>query len=116
MDDEFAEGLRKLGVREADIEAEQVAAEAAPLEAVFEVHEDAWESWLFFLTVSRQWVYLVMNNGMGSVAVRQCLNWPAIEAMARMSGVPRRQWPGLCADLLVIEEAVLVAERGNNKG
>jgi hypothetical protein len=116
VDDEYAEGLRKLGVNEADIAAQQVAAEAEPVEAAFEVHEDAWESWLFFLQVSRQWVFVVMSNGMGSTAVRQCLNWPAIEALARMSGTPRRQWPGLCADLLVIEEAVLVAECENNKG
>jgi hypothetical protein len=108
--------LRKLGVREADIEAEQVAAEAEPVEAAFEVHEDAWESWLFFLQVSRQWVYVVAGGGMGGTAVRQCLNWPGIESMARMSGTPRRQWPGLYADLGLIEEAVLVAEGANNKG
>ena len=116
MDDEFAEGLRKVGVRSAYIEAGREAPEAEPVEADFEVHEDAWESWLFFLSVSRQWVYVVMGNAMGSVAVRQCLNWPAIEALARMSGTPRNKWPGLCADLLVIEEAVLVAESENNKG
>ena len=116
MDDEYAEGLRKVGVREVDIEANQATPEAEPFEEAFEVHEDAWESWLFFLTVSRQWVYVVAGGGMGGAAVRQCLNWPAIEAMARMSGTPRRQWPGLCADLLVIEEAVLVAESENNKG
>lgn len=118
----MADGMRRMGFSDDDIAREKVKrsgraeddSEREP--EAFEVHEDAWENWLFFLTVSRQWVYLVLGGGMGSQAVRQCLNWPAIEALARMSGTPRRQWPGLCADLLVIEEAVLVAESENNKG
>lgn len=113
VDDGVADGLRKLGVSAEDIAAAQEAA-VEPEPDDFEVHEDAWDAWLFFLTVQRQWVFIPMTRsvGLGGVvvdAVRHGLNWPGIEAMARMSGTRRALWPDLFADLMVIECAVMKA-------
>ena len=61
VDEEAAAALRRVGVKEADIEA-ALAQEADEQEAQepdeeFEVHEDNWQSLLFFLRVQTQWVY-----------------------------------------------------------
>lgn len=111
VDEDVAKGLRRIGVSEADIETQRRAREQPELEREsFEVHEDCWDSWLFFLQVSRQWQFVPVSNGVSTGAVRQCLNWPGIESMARMSGKRRSLWPALFADLQEIEEAVLVSD------
>lgn len=112
FDEEFADMLRKVKVSAADIEAQQVAQSSELLEADFEVHEDAWESWLFFLKVCRQWRYVAVSAGMGMTSVRHALDWCGIESVIRLSGIKRSRWAGLLDDLLVIEEAVLVADAG----
>jgi hypothetical protein len=109
------QGLRHMGVSAADIEAEQQRQDAAALEIAkaagyeeeFEVYEDNWDVWLFFLQVQTQWIYRF--DGMHSV--RSGLNNSAIESTLRMAGKARRTWPALLADLQVIELAVLAADR-----
>lgn len=106
VDAGVAEGLRAFGVSEADIEAAQGGAEAAPAQADFEVYEDCWESVLFFLTVQTQWSYV--SGGLS--ASRSGLHYPGVESGARMAGIRRSLWPGLLADVQVMERAVLAAD------
>ena len=42
--------------------------------------------------------------------------WPAIEVVMRLSGVKRTRWAGLVDDLMVIQEAVLVADAAKQQG
>lgn len=109
VDDDYSRLLRRAKVSEEDIEAAR-SGDAQRDEAVFDVHEDAWESWTFFLKVNRQWVFVAVSAGMGVSSVRTGLNWPGIEAVIRLSGVKRGRWAGLVDDLMVIEEAVLEAD------
>ena len=106
LDAGVAQGLRAMGVSEADIEAEQAkySAPGAPGAADYEVHEDAWEAWVFFTHVQTQWVY----RGMDGQRVGLCN--PGVESGLRMGGVRRALWPALWADLRVIELAVLEAD------
>lgn len=112
----MAAGLRRMGVCEADIEAAQTAqVDAVPARADFEVHDDVWESLLFFLRVQRQWVFVPVTRvvGMGAAVVdarRWCLNWPGIESVVRLCGLRRAKWAALVDDLAVIEAVVLKAE------
>lgn len=71
---------------------------------VFEVWEENWAHWLFFLDVDTQWVFA------GMAAVRVGLNWPAIEVVARAMGVRGKVWRERVEALLVVEKAVLKAE------
>lgn len=71
---------------------------------VFDVWEENWEAWMFFLDVSPQWIYAGMS------AQRVGLNWPSIEVVARAVGWRRRRWRELVEALLVVERAVLIAE------
>lgn len=87
---ELAEQLRKQQLGEAE---------------VFEVWEENWATWLFFLDVSNQWFFV------GMAAQRMGLNWPAIEVVARALGWRRRRWRELMEALLVVEKAVLAAEQ-----
>jgi hypothetical protein len=116
MDDGVVEGLRRMGVSEEDIAKEQAkrAKDAPP--ADFDVHADCWESWLFFLKVSRQWLYVAVPQGFGTVLRRCSLNWPGIESVVRLGGVKRAKWAGLVDDLMVIEEAVLAAQAAEQQG
>lgn len=121
VDDGVAAGLRRMGVSEDDIARAQAQLGSgdggdAP-EADFEVHEDCWESWLFFLRVQRQWVFVPMSAGMGVTSVRQGLNWPGIRAMVLLSRIKPARWEQLVDDLLTIEYAVMKAEQErHNKG
>lgn len=113
-DANVSDGLRAMGVDEADIEAmlesqrseEEQAARKFGCEVDFEVHEDCWETCLFFLAVQTQWGYAPG----GMAAQRVGLNYAGVESGMRMSGKPRRAWPDLLADLQVMELAVLQAD------
>lgn len=94
---------------EEDIEAARPR-DAQGDSAVFDVHEDVWENWNFFLKVARQWMFVPVSAGMGVSSVRMGLNWPGIESVIRLSGMKRGRWAGLVDDLLVIEQAVLEAD------
>jgi hypothetical protein len=111
VDDGVAKGLRRLGVNEADIERAQASEVQAAKDEDFEVHEDCWENWQFFMRVKREWVYVSVTTGLGAMAVRTGLNWPGIESVVRLSGIKRAQWAQLVDDLMVIQEAVLKADR-----
>jgi hypothetical protein len=117
VDDEFAKGLRKFRVSEADIEVRRNAemVQSVNTRADFEVHEDVWDSWLFFLRVRRQWRYVAVSAGMGVTSVRIGLDWPGIESLIRLSRVRSAQWEQLVDDLLLIEEAVLQVDGEVNK-
>ncbi|OGA98121.1 MAG: hypothetical protein A3E79_11730 [Burkholderiales bacterium RIFCSPHIGHO2_12_FULL_61_11] len=109
VDEEVAQALRRVGVKEEDIEvalAQEEAEEAEEsLEQVdFEVHEDGWESWLFFLKVQTQWVFR------GMAGDRAGLNNAAVEATMRMAGVKRARQSALLDDLQLMELAVLKAD------
>lgn len=75
---------------------------------VFELWEENWPTWVFFLDVSAQW------NFVGFAAQRMGLNWPAIEVVARARGLRSRRWRALVEDLLVVEKAVMLAESERN--
>ncbi|UUZ68077.1 DUF1799 domain-containing protein [Polaromonas sp. P2-4] len=113
-DPNVTEGLRRMGVSEEDIEAmlaqqqewEAEAARQSGFSEDFEIYEDNWESWLFFVTVQTQWHYAARDMG----ARRVGLNYPGVESGARMAGKPRAKWPSLFADLQVMELAVLAAD------
>jgi hypothetical protein len=107
IDEGVADGLRRMGVSEADIEA-QMRIHRAPEPQDFEVYGDCWESVLFFLTVKTQWVYEMSSMG----SRRAGLNYQCVESAARMAGIRRALWPGLFADLLEMEGAVLRADNG----
>jgi len=120
VDDSVAAGMRVFGASDeaiAKARAEiQSGADDPGADAVFEVHEDAWESWRFFLRVQRQWLFVPVTRavGMGGVVVdaqRMSLNWSGVRSMVMLTGVKKKHWSGLVDDLLVIESAVLGAER-----
>lgn len=112
VDEEAAAALRRVGVKEADIEAAlaqevkaevEAEAEAEPKRDDFEVYEDCWESVLFFLKVQTQWLYVGMGGRAG-------LDSTAVEATMRMTGVKRAAQAALLADLQVMEREVLKAD------
>jgi hypothetical protein len=110
VDEGVADGLAVFGFTAESVAEQQAKESVMPLREDFEVHEDAMDSWLFFLKVQRQWVFVPVSAGMGVTAVRMGLNWPGVESMVRLSRVKSARWDGLVDDLLVIEEAVLGAE------
>ena len=114
VDDGVVEQLRFLNVSEEDIAAELARRDGDAAEAecdAFEVHEDAWDSWLFFLKVQRQWVFVPVSAGLDVSSQRMSLNWNGVRALVLLSGVKRKRWEGLIDDLLLIEETVLKAEQ-----
>lgn len=115
VDENVAAGLRAMGVSAEDIAAElerqaaqtEAAEQAArPLgfEADFEVHEDCWESVLFFLRVQTQWRHKGMEGR------RAGLDNTAVEATMRLAGVKAKGRAALLEDLQVMEKAVLQAD------
>lgn len=124
MDDHVVAGMRHVGIREEDIQA-ALATQASELERAgqpleggedYEVHEDAWEGWLFFLRVQSQWLYKTAGwISMGAMQFetrRSGLNRAGVESTARLGGYPRSTWPQLLADIEVIERAILDADAG----
>lgn len=91
---------------ERDREHEAQQAEQQGHGAFYEVHEDAWDSWLMFLKVQNQWHFVSFKNH----ARRTGLNYVAVESVIRLALTPRRDWPALLGDMRVIEEAVLEAD------
>ncbi|CAM8626993.1 Bacteriophage TLS, TfmB [Comamonadaceae bacterium] len=114
VDDNVAQGLRRVGVSEEDIAKLTGAQEAAAQALDFEVYEDCWESVQFFLKVQTQWCWKTSGHsaGLGSLVFSEKagLNYPAVESVMRMEMVPRRKQAALLADLREMELAVLAAE------
>lgn len=67
----------------------------------FEVWEENWDHWLFFLQVSTQWLYAGFEGARGS------LNLAGVEVVARAVGVRGKAWAEQLKALLVIEREVL---------
>lgn len=116
----MAEGMRRMGFGDADIaraRSERAGGAAAAGEPDdFEVHEDCWESWQFFLQVQRLWVFLPVRAGFGMSAVRWCLDWTMVRSVVMLSRLPPKRWESLTDDLMTIERAVLRAEADQKKG
>lgn len=74
---------------------------AAQEDGAFEVYEDNWEDWMFFLRVQTQWGHAGLDGR------RVCLNWPGIAAFAAAVGVRHRRLARRCEALELIEKAVL---------
>lgn len=72
-------------------------------DAVFELWQENWDSWLFFLAVSTQWTVVAGMGGIVYVNLNHC----AIESNMNMRGIGRNMRAKLCDDLLVIERAAL---------
>lgn len=97
--------------------AAALAASAAVAEPpAFEVWEENWDTFLFFLHLRNQWAKVVLTYsvpvpGGGTCTVsesrRDCLPIERVESAARMRGVPRSRWPQLLADVMAMEAAVL---------
>ncbi len=108
VDEEAAAALRRVGVKEADIEAalaqEAEAQEAQEPDEEFEVHEDNWQSLLFFLRVQTQWVYFGIGGS------RAGLNNTAVESTMRMARVKRVDQDALLDDLQVMEREILKSD------
>lgn len=112
VDEGVADGMRRMGFDEeaiAGARAQRVAADAETPD--FEVHEDCWENWRFFMRVQRQWVWVPVSAGMGVTSVRQGLDWSGIRALVLLSRIKPARWEQLVDDLLTIEYAVLQAEQ-----
>lgn len=67
----------------------------------FEVYEDNWEDWMFFLRVQTQWQHA------GTDGRRVCLNWAGIAAFACLARVRHRRLARHTEALGAIEMAVL---------
>ncbi|MBU0749153.1 MAG: DUF1799 domain-containing protein [Gammaproteobacteria bacterium] len=114
VDENVVKGMRAMKATEEQI-AKALARRAPKEEADqdFEVHEDAWESWCFFLKVQTQWVYLSVPGGgnlthvLPGRVVRVSMNYPGIASMASMWRIRQRKLSAYMDDLAVIEGAVL---------
>lgn len=106
VDDAIEAGMRAMGATDEQVDlarAERLG--AAPLaessDDSFEVYEDNWEDWMFFLQVQTQWLYAGLDGR------RVCLNWAGIAAFATMAGLGRRRQARRAEAMGLIELAVL---------
>lgn len=67
----------------------------------FELWDENWDHWVFFLQISTQWLYA------GFEGARGCLNLAGVEVVARAIGVRGKAWAEQLKALLVIEREVL---------
>ncbi|MDD4947207.1 MAG: DUF1799 domain-containing protein [Gallionella sp.] len=69
----------------------------------FEVWEENWESFCWFIRLGRRWIF---NQNDGS---RICLDDAAIQAQFEIFGIKRKKRAAIMADLLEMERAALEA-------
>ncbi|MBV7454304.1 DUF1799 domain-containing protein [Acidovorax sp. sif1233] len=111
MDPALEAGMRAFGATDADVEKvrqERGSAEKSVQGVEFEVWEENWELWLFFLAAQTQWNYV--SGGLGP-AVRVGMNFTGVESVARIRGISGQQLQAWAEDLQSIELAVLQADR-----
>jgi hypothetical protein len=111
IDPKTVEGLRWMGVSEADIAA---AAKRAPEEA-FGIWDENWDTWLMFQELADRWTHTTIPVGMGGSITRRS-GGPAhteIESTLRLWGLPRRAWRAVFQDIKEMVWAVLEVERQN---
>ncbi|MGE0350945.1 DUF1799 domain-containing protein [Hydrogenophaga sp.] len=102
MDDKVLEMMRRWNATEESLAlAEQLRKQQQGNPDDFEVWEDNWAHWCFFLRISSQWLYA------GFEGARGCLNLAGVEVVARAAGVRGKAWAEQLAALLVIEREVL---------
>ena len=102
IDDSVIRSLKKSGAPQEVIDAAKK--KSKPNEEVFEVWEDNWESFLFFLDVSNQWF---VESGFNEREYLG-LNYPSIESIIRtFQPVKKNKRQGLYRDLRTIELAAL---------
>ena len=107
FDEDVAAGLRAMGVSQQDIDAEQERRqELLEVQADFELHEDNWAVWQFFMGLQTQWDCVCLGNSIWRIG----LPTNRIESEARMMGWPRSRWPALLGDVRVMEFELLAAD------
>lgn len=89
------------------IDEAKARADAATKVEDFEVWEDCWDAWMFFLSLRGQWQHAV---GMGTV-IRTGLPFDRVLAAMVMQPVARSARPQLFQDIKLIEGAVRMADR-----
>lgn len=108
---------QEIARHEAKMAAE--AAATAAEEEHFEVWDENWDAFLFFLSLGTQWSKLCLVRTMGAPTGgsftatevrRDGLPYPRIESAARLQGIPRSRWPALFADISLMEDAVLARD------
>lgn len=107
--------MRRYGASDEDLAlAEEVQeAQQGQTAGEFEVWEENWSHWCFFLTVQMRWVHAGMDGA------KVALDFPAVEVVAKALGFRGRAWSRLVEDLLVIELTALEAwakKREQDKG
>lgn len=109
VDEALEDGLRRFGAGDDEIERVRLerGSAAAQDPHVCDVLPENWEVWQFFLRVQTQWLYA--GGGMGPAA-RVAMNFPGVEAKARIRGIPPQQLQAWADDLDTIELAVLQAD------
>lgn len=107
IDEGLAEQMRLVGMTDAQIAAARVARGEDPdgdpaADAVFEVHEDAWDAVMFFAAVGTQWRF-----ASGLKLVRTGLDYAGARCELKEGGWPHKLHRALWADMKVMEAAVL---------
>lgn len=102
VDDSMVKNLVAAGYSPDSVAAYQRAQKTAQVD--FEIWQENWDSWIFFLQVSTQWI--VAAGGMGGLFYvglqRNC-----IESEMNMRGIKKAQRLTLIDDLYIIEHAAL---------
>lgn len=114
MDDRVLELMRRWNATEESLAlAEQLREQQLGNPEDFELWEENWDHWLFFLKVSTQWVRAGLDGFMSG------LNYAGVEVVAKAHGLRGKVWRACLDALQVIEEAVLEADaqgRGGHNG
>ena len=67
------------------------------------VYPENFPVWSLFVGLQTQWLIVAGMGGAHHIG----MPYPAVESALRLRGTPRREWPGLFADLRVLEVAWL---------
>lgn len=94
--------MKMAGASEEDLElARQVQEVQEDQAAPAEVWEDNWDTWVFFMKTSANWVRA------GWTGVRVALDWPAIAVIGQGLGYRGKRWQDLVEGLLEIQAEAL---------
>lgn len=116
VDESAAASMRAFGFSEEQIAQSRQGSGAGerPVNLDYEVHDDCWDSVMFFLKLETQWTWVSvgvpMPFGVMLKPMRSGINRTCVESEMRMRGVKRKRQAALLDDLKVMEDAVLEAE------
>lgn len=118
VDDNVAQGMRRIGVSEEDIATLQAELDPVAPEVDCEVHEDCWASVMFFAALETQWRWVAGGMARGE---RTGLDYTAVLATMQMRGMRQKQRPALLDDVRAMEREALRVMReqasiANQKG